>query len=167
MTALTLQQDPAWLAHVDTELLRANRSASKAQETKRALAKNWSAFCAWCHELGAVPLPASAAEVEAYLVYLADRHPVRDRKGKVVRRGLKASAVQQALWTINTMHKLGGFPKPGDSNQVKTAIAGIKRSRCVKDVLRNTKANCSDDFMEAATSLHNLRVEHRKHHLRR
>ena len=47
------------------------------------------------------------------------------------------------------------------------AIAGIKRSRCVKDVLRNTTPNCSDDFMEAATSLHNLRVHHRKRHLRR
>jgi len=47
------------------------------------------------------------------------------------------------------------------------AIAGIKRSRCVKDVLRNTKPTCSDDFMEAATSLHNLRIRHHKHHLRR
>lgn len=47
------------------------------------------------------------------------------------------------------------------------AIAGIKRSRCVKDVFRNTRPDCSDAFMEAATSLHNLRVQQRKYRLRR
>jgi hypothetical protein len=46
-------------------------------------------------------------------------------------------------------------------------IAGIKRSRCVKDVLRNTEPDCSDAFMAIAASLHNLRVQHRKRRLRR
>ena len=47
------------------------------------------------------------------------------------------------------------------------AIAGIKRSRCVKDVLRNTQSDCSDAFMAIAAGLHNLRVQHRKRRLRR
>jgi len=47
------------------------------------------------------------------------------------------------------------------------AIAGIKRARCVKETLRNTQPNCSDDFIEAATCLHNLRVCQRKRALRR
>lgn len=47
------------------------------------------------------------------------------------------------------------------------AIAGIKRSRCVKEVLRNTRSDCSDAFMEIAVSLHNLRVQHRKRRLHR
>jgi len=51
--------------------------------------------------------------------------------------------------------------------RVEHAISGIKRARCVKDTLRNTHPDCSDGFMEAATGLHNLRVRHRKHHLRR
>jgi hypothetical protein len=45
---------------------------------------------------------------------------------------------------------------------VEHAIAGVKRSRTVKDVLRNTKDDFSDLVMVIACSLHNLRVDHRK-----
>ena len=41
---------------------------------------------------------------------------------------------------------------------VEHALAGVKRSRIVKDVLRNTKDGVSDSAMEAACGLHNLRV---------
>jgi YD repeat-containing protein len=51
--------------------------------------------------------------------------------------------------------------------RVEHAIAGVKRARCVKDVLRNTQPNCSARFIELATGLHNLRVHHRKRRLRR
>ncbi len=51
--------------------------------------------------------------------------------------------------------------------RVEHAIGGIKRARYVKDTLRNTRAACSDTFMETATGLHNLRVCHRKRALRR
>lgn len=46
--------------------------------------------------------------------------------------------------------------------KVEHAISGVKRSRIVKDMLRNTKADFSDLVMVIACSLHNLRVEHRK-----
>jgi len=46
--------------------------------------------------------------------------------------------------------------------RVEHAIAGVKRSRIVKDVLRNKKPELSDESMEAACGLHNLRVKHRK-----
>ena len=46
--------------------------------------------------------------------------------------------------------------------RVEHAISGIKRSRIVKDVLRNTKDNFSDLVMVLACGLHNLRVERRK-----
>jgi hypothetical protein len=49
---------------------------------------------------------------------------------------------------------------------VEHAIAGIKRSRTVKDVLRNTKDNFSDLVMVIACGLHNLRVERRKQPLK-
>jgi hypothetical protein len=45
---------------------------------------------------------------------------------------------------------------------VEHALAGVKRSRSVKDVLRNTKQNFSDLAMAAACGLHNLRVACRK-----
>jgi hypothetical protein len=50
--------------------------------------------------------------------------------------------------------------------RVEHAIAGAKRSRIVKDVLRNTKDGISDRVMEVACSLHNLRVKHRKRPLK-
>lgn len=42
---------------------------------------------------------------------------------------------------------------------VEHTIAGVKRCRIVKDVLRNTKPGFSDMVMEVACALHNLRVE--------
>jgi len=42
---------------------------------------------------------------------------------------------------------------------VEPTIAGVKRCRIVKDVLRNTKPGFSDMVMEVACALHNLRVE--------
>jgi len=46
------------------------------------------------------------------------------------------------------------------------ALAGVKRIRAVKDTLRNWRPDCSDRFIEIATSLHNLRVRLRKRPLR-
>ena len=41
---------------------------------------------------------------------------------------------------------------------VEHVIAGVKRCRIVKDVLRLTKAGIADRVMEIACGLHNLRV---------
>jgi hypothetical protein len=49
--------------------------------------------------------------------------------------------------------------------RVEHALAGVKRCRIVKDVLRNTAEEVSDSVMEAACGLHNLRVD--KRHPRR
>ncbi len=46
--------------------------------------------------------------------------------------------------------------------QVEHVIAGVKRCRIVKDVLRNTKEGVSDLVMEIACALHNLRVTWRR-----
>jgi len=45
---------------------------------------------------------------------------------------------------------------------VEHSLAGVKRSRSVKDVLRNTKEGFSDLAMVAACGLHNFRLECRK-----
>ena len=47
--------------------------------------------------------------------------------------------------------------------RVEHAIAGVKRSRIVKDVFRNKEPGLSDVSIEIATGLHNLRVNHRGH----
>ena len=46
--------------------------------------------------------------------------------------------------------------------KVEHGLAGVKRSRVVKDTLRNTTEGDSDAVMEAASGLHNLRVTNRK-----
>ena len=42
---------------------------------------------------------------------------------------------------------------------VENTIAGVKRCRIVKDILRNTKEGFSDLVMEVACALHNLRMD--------
>lgn len=42
---------------------------------------------------------------------------------------------------------------------VENTIAGVKRCRIVKDVLRNTKPGFSDLVIEVACALHNFRTE--------
>ena len=91
------------------------RAASKANETKRALEKNWRAFESWCSAVGAAPFPCLPETVEAYLVHLAEQ-------------GLKAASIDQARWAINARHKLNELPAPGDTERVKVVMAGIKRT---------------------------------------
>jgi len=50
--------------------------------------------------------------------------------------------------------------------KIEHDLAGVKRSRIVKDVLRNTEDSVSDAAMEASCGLHNLRVENRKRRLK-
>jgi hypothetical protein len=51
--------------------------------------------------------------------------------------------------------------------RVEDALAGVKRSRTVKDELRNTTESFSDLVMAVACGLHNLRVQVRKRRLRK
>jgi hypothetical protein len=51
--------------------------------------------------------------------------------------------------------------------RVEHAIAGVKRSRIVKDVFRNKKPELSDLSMEVASGLHNQRLTYRKQNSKR
>ena len=50
--------------------------------------------------------------------------------------------------------------------KVEHDLAGVKRSRIVKDVLCNTKDGLSDAVMEAACGLHNVRDDNPKRRLK-
>jgi integrase len=93
------------------------------------LVKNWGTFETWCNQLQLMALPATPESVEAFLVYLADDHPVYNRDGRESHRGLKPASVLQALWAVNQRHRLAGFPEPGQAALVRTAIAGIRRRK--------------------------------------
>ena len=116
---------------VSVELVRANRAASRARETQRALLKNWGLFEGWCRERRVSALPVDADALEAFLLYLADAHVVRDRQGCFKRRGLRPSSVAQALWAVNVIHRLRELPSPGEGIRIQTALAGIRRRKGV------------------------------------
>lgn len=48
--------------------------------------------------------------------------------------------------------------------KVGHAISGVKRSRTVKDILRNTQDGFTDLVMVIACRVHNFRVDRRKNH---
>lgn len=100
---------------VSRNRVRNFRAAAKADETKRALRKNWDAFDGWCDGFGLAPFPATPEVVEAYLAHLADR-------------GLKAASIDQARWAIDVRHKLADVALPGDSERVRVVMAGIRRT---------------------------------------
>ncbi len=132
---------------VPLEWVRANRAASKALETQRALFKNWNLFKGWCEKRLVQALPAREEVLEAFLLYLADVHPVLDRSGKVIRNGMRTSSVAQALWAINTVHRLREFPSPGETLRIQTALAGIRRR---KGVRRKQQAPLTLNHLEIA-----------------
>src|SRR6266436_6871544 len=49
---------------------------------------------------------------------------------------------------------------------VEHALAGVKRSRMVKDTFRNKKDELCDIAMDISCGLHNLRLRHRPHGLK-
>src|SRR5262249_17919679 len=88
---------------------------------------------------------------------------IRDSKGtspqwpRPVRRKKKPRRGELTTAEKRTNRKLAGLRV-----RVEHALAGVKPSRIVKDVFRNTKAGVSDSAMETACGLHNLRVRNRK-----
>ncbi len=101
--------------HTEDDAVREYRRASKADETKRAFAKNWKAFEGWCQAAGAVAFPCLPQVLEAYLVHLAER-------------GLRTASIEQACWAVDTAHRTAGRPAPGASEQVRVVLAGIRRT---------------------------------------
>ena len=106
-----------------------NRQAARAEETKRALLKNLRPWLGWCNENGHESLPANAATVERYLLYLADEHPILNRAKIEIRKGMKPSGIAQALWAVNAYHRMKGYIAPGESESVRLAMAGIRRRK--------------------------------------
>lgn len=101
--------------HLDSYSVQKYRTASKSRETKRAIQKAWRAFCAWARTRGWELLPCGPEVMEAYLIDLAEL-------------GRKVSTIEQARYAIDTRHKMAGLPPPGESEVVKVAMAGIRRT---------------------------------------
>src|SRR5690348_2992346 len=106
------------------------------------------------------------------------RKPSPTRRGRCCTRtpGFRGTSQRSRKLARRKKKPPGGELRPGEKRtnrklarvrvKVEHALAGVKRCRAVKDVLRNTKQGDSDSVMEAACGLHNLRVHNRKRPLK-
>ncbi len=95
--------------------VRGYQRASKASTTVRAYRADAAAFDAWCtrHELQA--MPADPATIAGFLVDEAER-------------GIAASTIGRRVAAIRYAHKLAGHPDPTESEDVRSAMRGVRRT---------------------------------------
>jgi integrase len=93
---------------------RSYRSRAKADNTRAAYRSAVRAWCAWCDRHGLPPLPASSADVAAFLAAERDR----GQAGNTIR--LRAAAIRY-------LHRAAGLHSPTDSAEVSETMAGIRR----------------------------------------
>lgn len=86
---------------------------SKAANTRRAYAADWSRWAAWCTSKGLPALPASPEVVAAYL---ADHAGV-----------LSVATLRRHLATISKAHQTAGQPSPCRSSLVADCVQGLRR----------------------------------------
>jgi site-specific recombinase XerD len=97
------------------ETVRTYQRASKAGATIRAYKSDAIRFDVWCREHG-LPgsIPASPETVAGFLVHEAER-------------GVKASTIGRRVAAIAYAHKLAGQVDPTASEEVRSALKGIRR----------------------------------------
>ena len=94
---------------------RAYAHRAKADNTRRAYRAGVRAWCAWCEQHALPCLPASAADVTAFL---AAEH---GRGASVATVGLRRAAIRY-------LHFIAGCPVPTAQAQVAETMAGIHRT---------------------------------------
>ena len=89
-------------------------AAARAAATRKAYAKQWAAFQAWCAQQGLCGLPAAPQTVALYLAARADQ-------------GRKVTTIELALTTISQAHLVAGYVSPRSDRLVKETWKGIRR----------------------------------------
>jgi integrase len=84
--------------------------------TRRAYARQWSAFTLWCGEHGRVALPATAHTLAEYTTHLCDA-------------GRAPASVEQAIAAVRTMHRLAGHAGQPATEPARLALRAYKRGR--------------------------------------
>src|SRR5215210_4337433 len=98
------------------EAVRAYQRRAKAKATVTAYRSDALIFDLWCREHGkAGSIPASPATVAAFLVAEAER-------------SVKASTIGRRAAAIRYAHKLAGQPDPTESEDVRSAMRGVRRT---------------------------------------
>jgi site-specific recombinase XerD len=89
--------------------------ASRAKNTKKAYASDWSDFCAWCRRQKRAPLPATPQTVALYLTHRA--------------RFLKVSTIGRRMASISVAHREAELKSPTNDPAVKKIWAGVRREK--------------------------------------
>ena len=90
-------------------------AAASSPSTRRAYAAQWRNFTAFCERYGLEPLPAKPETVAGYIAYC-------------VKADKSASNINQAIAAIRAAHKRAGLDNPTESELVKVAAAGARRT---------------------------------------
>lgn len=119
-------------------------SASMAENTVRAYARDWRTWLAYANEHSLPEMPAEPAHVCAFLAAHGRDH--------------KATTTQRAAMAIGKAHRLAGLPNPIDHEHVRRTLAGLRRTKgtaprqaapLVTDDIERLIAACPDDLRGA------------------
>jgi integrase len=102
--------EPGALVRSANAYAREARSAG----TRKAYAKHWAAFTAWCTAQGVCELPAAPQTLALYLAARADE-------------GRKVATLALALSAISQAHQVAGYPSPRSDRLVKETWKGVRR----------------------------------------
>jgi site-specific recombinase XerD len=100
---------------------------AKAENTRIAYRAAVRAWCAWCDDRACSPLPASGADVAAFLA--SER-----------RRGLAPNTIDLRRAAIRYLHRAAGCAVPTDDVCVAETVAGIRRQAAGRGELPAKKA---------------------------
>jgi integrase len=98
----------------EREAAEAYARMAKADNTRRAYRAAVRAWCDWCHKRGLPSLPASGADVAAFLA---------SERG----RGLTPETLKLRRAAIRYLHRAAGCAVPTDDVAVSETLAGIRR----------------------------------------
>src|SRR5262245_49310939 len=101
------------------EQAKTYRVEARTEATRRAYARCWRDFTAWCETSGRIALPADPATLAGYLSWLAG--------GKGTGRTPAIASLQVVLAALKLAHQTAGQPHQIDHAMVKEVWRGIRR----------------------------------------
>ena len=98
-----------------------------ADNTRRAYAKGWNRFCAYCRAHGIDPLSATPVDVGEFLIH-AGSVPRSSRA--TTKPGVPVSSATLALYrsAINRKYREAGTPSPAHGVEVEAVLKGLART---------------------------------------
>ena len=114
------------------EQARTYRVEARAEATRRAYARCWRDFTAWCETSGRIALPADPETLAGYLAWLAS--------GKGTGRPPAIASLQVVLAALKLAHQTAGQPHQIDHAMVKEVWRGIRRHIAGRRAVRQVDA---------------------------